>query len=558
LKNLRFSVEHLLRHRSTPYLAILFTQFPILSRIYSWEPDQHHDGVMFAAAVAVSQGDLPNRDTFAQYGPVTPLVQGVWLFLTSPTVLSMRRLSVIFVIIISVLMYHLLKKVVGRSLAVLLNAAWVLTGPFGLPWSSLITTALSLALIALISSTTPPTQSTRKQTVNLSIAGVICAIGIFTRIHFVVIALSVFLFLRLRTDLHNKFRLNYFEISFLVSLFSIVFTMSYFKLLNPYIEQCIIWAFGKYSTAPELSKSLLIDFLWIPIVASVFLTMLSWIGISRKSKPFIVRTLPLVLILFVALTSVLTSRLSRTGEQTLRNPRILLIDGSQKLLYGVGYSAITLLVILVIYFFIKQKKSLKKYPPAVWIAVAAMAQLYPFFDPHHVWFISPVVIVAVVTLVDLCKFSFQDSVQLGLRPLLSIIVVALLAQLSLNASQTRYHYSSPQMLGMASIWRSADEIDRTLLALNRLAIPKSVQFECADGLFAVANGRYLASSPMFVTWGPSIEATTKSKQLFVCYLDDEKIGIYLNSGYKIVFKEKWQPLTSPVDRNYWNVLFTIP
>lgn len=556
--NLRHSVEHLLRHRSTPYLTILFAQFPILSIIYSWEPDQHHDGVMFAAAVAVSQGDLPNRDTFAQYGPVTPLVQGVWLSLTSPTVLSMRRLSVIFIIAISLLMYHLVKKFVGRSVAVLLNAAWVLTGPFGLPWSSLITTALSLALIALISSATYPTQSTRKQNGYLSIAGVICAIGIFTRIHFVVIAFSVFLFLKLRTNLQKKFRLNYFEISFLLSLFYIVLIMGYFKLLNPYIEQCIIWAFGKYSTAPELSKSLLIDFLWIPIIASVLLTMLFLIGFSRKSKPFIAKTFPLVLILFVALTSVLTSRLTRTGEQTLRNPRILLIDGSQKFLYGVGYSAITLLVILAIYFFIKQKMSLEMYPPAVWIAVAAMAQLYPFFDPHHVWFISPVVIVAVVTLVDLCQFSFQDKIRLGLRPLLSIIVVALFVQLGLNASQSRYHYSSPQMLGMSSIWRSADEIDRTLFALNKSAIPNSVQFECADGLFAVANGKYLASSPMFVTWGPSIEPTTKSKQLFACYLDDEKIDSYLNRGYEIVFKEKWQPLALQVDRKYWNVLFRIP
>ena len=558
MRNPVASVGQILRHRFTSYLTIIFTQFPILSIIYSWEPDPHHDGVMFAAAVAVSQGGLPNRDAFAQYGPVTPLLQGVWLSLTSPTVLNMRRLSVIFIVAVSVLMYYLLKKVVSRSHAFLLNAAWVFTGPFGLPWSSLVTTALSLALIALIGSATSPGRSTRKQAIYLSIAGVICAIGIFTRIHFILIALSVFLFLKFRSSLLNRSGLNYFDISFLLSLVSIVSIMGYLKLLNPYIQQCIIWAFGRYSTAPELSKSLLIDFLWIPTIASVFLTMLVLIGFSGKSQSLIGKTFSFLLILSVALTSILTSRLTRTGEPTPRNPRILLIDGSQKFLYGVGYSAITFLVILTIYFFVKQKKSLQNYPPAVWIAVAALGQLYPFFDPHHVWFISPILIVAVVTLADLCKFPYQELIQSGLRPLLTIIVIALLAQLGLNASQSRYHYSSPQMLGMSSIWRSADETDRTLLALNRSAIPDSVHFDCADGLFAVANGKYLASSPMFVTWGPSIKNTTKARQLFACYLDDKQIKDYLKGGYEIVFKEQWQPLTLSVDRNYWNILFTIP
>jgi hypothetical protein len=539
-------------------MTIIFTQFPILSIIYSWEPDPHHDGVMFAAAVAISQGDLPNRDAFAQYGPVTPLLQGAWLSLTSPTVLNMRRLSVIFIVAISILMYYLLKKVVGRSLAVLLNAAWVFTGPFGLPWSSLITTALSLALIALIGSATFPGQSTRKQAMYLSIAGLFCAIGIFTRIHFILIALSVFLFLKFRSILINRLQLNYFDISFILSLVSIVLIMGYFNLLNPYIQQCIIWAFGKYSTAPELSKSLLIDFLWIPVIASVFLIMLFLIGFSGKSQSIIAKTFSFLLILSVALTSILTSKLTRTGEPTPRNPRILLIDGSQKFLYGVGYSAITFLVILTVYFFVKQKKSLQKYPPAVWIALAALAQLYPFFDPHHVWFISPILIVAVITLADLCKFSYRELIQSGLRPFLTIMVVALVAQLGLSASQSRYHYSSPQMLGMSSIWRSANETDRTLLALNSSAIPNSVQFECADGLFAVANGKYLASSPMFVTWGPSTKTTTRASQLFECYIDDKQVSVYLKNGYEIVFKEKWQPLTLRVDQNYWNVLFTIP
>ena len=558
MTNLVILIGRVIRHRFTPYLAIVFTQLPILSIIYSWEPDQHHDGVMFAAAVAVSQGDLPNRDTFAQYGPVTPLVQGMWLFLTSPTVLNMRRLSVIFILIISVLMYHLLRKVTGRSLALLLNATWVLTGPFGLPWSSLITTALSLSVIALISSAISASRSPRKQAIYLGITGFICTVGIFTRVHFVLIAVSVFLFMKFRRGTQNRFGLNYFDFSFLTSTAFIVLIMSHFNLIIPYIQQCIVWAFGTYSKAPELSKSLLIDFLWIPTIGTVFLTLLLGIGFSKQTHSIIGKRLPVVLVLLFALTMVVSSRLMRTGEQTLRNPKILLIDGSQKFLYGIGYFAITFFIILALYFFVKQKKALQKYPVAVWVAAAALGQLYPFFDPHHVWFISPILIVALLSLFDLQKFGFRGLIYSGLKPMLTIIIVALFAQFALNTNQVRYQYSSPQMLGMSSIWRSADEIDRTLMAMNAYAIPNSVQFECADGLFAVGNGKYLANSPMFVTWGPPTNATTKTKQLFGCYLDSSQIVSYLDDGYSIVFKQKWQPLTSPVDRKYWNVLFKTP
>jgi hypothetical protein len=545
------------RHRFAPYLMIIFTQFPILSIIYSWEPDQHHDGVMFATAVAVSQGDLPNRDTFAQYGPVTPLLQGLWLHLTSPTVLNLRLLTVIFLVAISLLMYRLLNPFVGRSLAILLNFAWVLTGPFGLPWSSVITTFFGLSLIVLLDCATYPSQNTQRQNMYLSIAGFVCAIGIFTRIHFVLIALSAMLFLKFSSRFSSTYRLNFFDRSFFVTLLSITALMSYLKMLAPYLQQCIMWAFGRYSTAPEFSKSLLIDFLWIPITAAVFIVLMFLIGFSKRSSSILLKSLPLVLAVTVSLSAVVFSRLSRTGEQTLRNPRILLIDGSQKFLYGIGYAAVTCLVILTVFFFVKQKMAWRKYPPASWIALAALAQLYPFFDPHHVWFISPILIVAVFALIHLCKFKFLESIHLGLRPFLTVVVIALFVQFGVSANQSRYDYTSPQMIGMSSVWRSADEIDRTLLALNRFAIPKSVQYDCADGLFAVGNGKYLANSPMFVTWGPTYKSPTKAKQLFGCYLDDKQIDSYIRNGYQIVFKEEWQPLTSPVDRKYWNVLFAV-
>jgi hypothetical protein len=228
------------------------------------------------------------------------------------------------------------------------------------------------------------------------------------------------------------------------------------------------------------------------------------------------------------------------------------------MLYGVGYFAITIFIIVSVIFIKQSRFNLRMISLEFWVAAAALAQLYPFFDPHHVWFVTPMLIIGLISFSFRIEVKCKDLLFKGAKPVLFIIVLVLFSQFCVSASQARYEYLSPQMKGMYSIWRSADEIDKTLIKLNELAIPGSVQFDCRDGLYAVANGKYLANSPMFVTWGPMLTATSEEKQLFACYVDQKQIRSYLSSGYSIVFKTEWQPLTYPNDRKYWNVLFKTP
>lgn len=542
------------RHKFAPYFMIVLAQLPILLKIYSWEPDQHHDGVMFAAAVAVREGKLPNKDVFAQYGPVTPWIQGIWLRLTSPTVLNMRILTVFFILGISILIYRLLQRFLSRKLALLTSFAWVLTGPFGLPWSSLITTFLTLLTIQVISEVGKRRASNSRDVLYVT-ASLCFVVGTFTRVHFVLIGIAVGIYLRLTGERLRIFRLNTFEIASFVNFSIFLMVFQYLGILKPYLQQCIFWAFGSYSTAPELSKSLVIDFLWIPAVGIFVIAMLYLLGNFANHNKFWVKHSPFLFVLFIYASSLVGSRLARTGEQTLRNPRILFIDASQKMLYGIGYSAITIFVIFTLVLLKRSQFKLKNFPLEFWVAAASLAQLYPFFDPHHVWFVTPTLMVALISIFPRCEMNTEQVFIKGASPLLLVAFTALFTQFWLNTTQIRYEYISPQMKGMESIWRSADEIDRTLILLNQFAIPESVQFECSDGLYAVANEKYLANSPMFVTWGPRLESTRTAKQLFACYLDRSQIQSYLDSGYSIIFKTEWQPLTYPNDRKYWNVLF---
>lgn len=551
------AIVGLIRLKVTPYLFIVISELPLLLKIYSWEPDQHHDGVMFAAAVAVRDGNLPNRDVFAQYGPITPWIQGLWLRFTSPTVFNMRILSVIFIIGISLLMFRLLKRHLSVSLALLSTLAWTLTGPFGLPWSSLVTTFLAL-LIVLTTAVAIKQKDEKYHHVLLAFAALIFVVGTFTRIHFALIGIAVGIFLRFKKEKTNFFLINYYETASFLLFLAFFFVFNYIGILEPYLEQCVIWAFGSYSTAPELSKSLIIDFFWIPIVGSFILSLMYWLGYKTKSLKFLGKYLPLLVMFIIFCSTLIGSRLTRSGEQTLRNPRILFIDASQKMLYGVGYSAITIFVIVSVIILKQSRYNLRVLPLEFWIAAASLAQLYPFFDPHHVWFVTPMLIIGLISSSAHFETKTKNIFIQGLKPLLLVVVLVLCSQFWVNASQARYKYISPQMKGMESIWRSADEIDTTLLKLNEFSIPASVQFDCRDGLYAVANGKYLANSPMFVTWGPKTAANSGVKQLFACYVDRKQIESYLDSGYTIIFKTEWQPLTYPNDRKYWNVLFKTP
>ena len=65
---------------------IQITYFLIQSK---WDPDPHHDGYVYAQALAASEGMVPNRDFFAMYGPLNPFLQGIWLNITNHNLISL-------------------------------------------------------------------------------------------------------------------------------------------------------------------------------------------------------------------------------------------------------------------------------------------------------------------------------------------------------------------------------------------------------------------------------------------------------------------------------------
>ena len=98
-------VRKILNQKTFAAIFITITNLIFFANISRFDPDPHHDGVMFTAALASALGKVPNREFFAQYGPLTPVLQGMWLDLTSPTLFNLRLLHAIILTISALLMF---------------------------------------------------------------------------------------------------------------------------------------------------------------------------------------------------------------------------------------------------------------------------------------------------------------------------------------------------------------------------------------------------------------------------------------------------------------------
>ena len=94
------------------------------------DPDPHHDGIQYGAALGVSEGLHIQSEVFSQYGPVTAWIQGVTLWLLGPELLWIRLLNVFLVVAVAIAMSLILTRTFGfGALAALAPIAWVAASP---------------------------------------------------------------------------------------------------------------------------------------------------------------------------------------------------------------------------------------------------------------------------------------------------------------------------------------------------------------------------------------------------------------------------------------------
>ena len=105
---------------------------------------------------------------------------------------------------------------------------------------------------------------------------------------------------------------------------------------------------------------------------------------------------------------------------------------------------------------------------------------------------------------------------------------------------------------MYGSWTSANSIDQTLMMLEEEA--PGIEIQCADGIYAGAGGRYLSVDEKFVYWGPERKQQRSSERVFLCYVDQNTVNSYVESGWKVKFKVLFSSNIGNTNISTWNVL----
>jgi hypothetical protein len=521
-------------------------QFTLLGLAMRLDPDPHHDGILYGAAVSVKNGGFPNRDAFAQYGPLIPELQGLWLRLFGPSLFYIRFQALLIFILCSIAIWYVAKNYFPPISAFTISSAWVLALPSVLPWPNIYTTLI--AILSLLTLVDIPRRQLRDRPVATIIASALIGIGTFGRIHLLAIFVLVLIYLIVSQNQRPK--IVFWLLGYFGSVSTILFVIFLNGSLSSFITQCISWPLTKYA-GPELSKSYLVGFLWYPIIfffIASSVVFIAWLLKKYRSSFF---SLLIAVSAFMSLLWI--SRQDRVGNLTLANPRILAIDSATNMLNSISYFAAFLMVLCSIYLLFNSRKIRPEVAISILYCAGILTQLYPLYDVNHLWLISPILlIVCLVTFGDHSLFSKHRKD--GTMFVLTGVCVALVAQLLLFISIPREPFESPSLKGMYAPARFTFYLDKTMKDLTSFAAPESTLFECENGLYAGAGGNYLASSPAFVNWGPSNESFDVNDLIFMCDATDQEIEMKTKSGYTVIFKTPLVYFGDSEESGLWRVL----
>lgn len=548
------------RSKHLPAITVAGSLFGIFLTRAAWDPDPHHDGVMYAAAIAVREGLLPNRDVFAQYGPLVPEIQGVWLKFFGPTLIHLRILNALLLVAIGFLLFTLARKRVGSLTAALIVLAWALTSPRpclhscsnlttlnNLPWPSVFSTLIIMAALYLLDSVWTVKSKPKIRNLIFGLIGVLMIAGSFARIQlfasFLVVA--ILLFWKRKREIHRAKAYSFLFGGLISALVSATLLIES-GIWGPFLNQSIVWSFDTYGKS-SVSHSTLIDLLWYPTIAAIFLSLwaiISWsIRTQKKVLKIPILLVPTALFLIAFLNLNLYS--TKFSNAQVQNENFLL-DASSNLLSCVGFISVAYILYQISPKRFRNSSLLNHRSGSdterglvqvvsLGIAATTLLQLYPLFDPLHLWWITPVLIAAIL-IGGTDTLNLLQSHQPVARSILIGLAIAGLFQLTMNARVNRIPFHDPALQGMKASPEQARRLDSTMQMLSTFGTPRRIKFFCSDGLYAAAGGKYLASGGNFVDWGDmsAIHDEAEYQQVFVCNVRSSSIRDFQQIGWTLI------------------------
>lgn len=565
-----------LRANYRRYLCTFFTvcaQSVFLFLHMRNDPEPYHSGFVYAQALAVSQGLLPNLNFLSPYGVTGPVLGGIWLALTDNSLLSLHIFYGILTILTGYMLQRALSGHLGFGPALTLNIVWVLTFITTIPWPSIITTLFTLVSFYLLGQfVSDKGASLRKVYLSVFFSVFLLHLAILTRIHIAVALILISAVLILKNELLNKGVIRAWFLANLVIGVSLIALLSLMGVFMQYVNQAILWPLT-YFSSPPLGIAYWINYLWFPLflfaVVFHYRVLVRVLAITNLKK----RLLYLTSILGISsfLVFLIASIDTTNAAPTLRDPLGFFSVFRSNSQVALGFAVCCLFVIAVFRDFImigrfqKERKKSDHFSISQGmyfsLGIVGLVQLVPLHDNVHIWFITPLLAVAAFGLL----FSYKPRV-IRKSPFIlvsSILILSQLLSFERMMSVERVQMQSSELRGMYGSAEFARTTDAIMLELAKLGPGRTLRNECPAGLFSLSERRFVSVDGNFIgnffviftDYVPKVdERNVDPEHVFLCNITFLEAEYWLNQGYKEIFKLANTENESPTPKLYSVIL----
>lgn len=211
--------------------------------------DPHHDGIMLKPALDMIAGKVLFKESFAQYGILTTIIQALALKIFGSYLITIRLLTAFFYSLISLLLYFIYKRFLPRFLLIVSLFIWLFMAPYYLvtflPWSSVYSLFFQLLVVYLFILFLE--NKSFKYFIFGSIVTAIIfwfrqSVGLFTSLAVIVYFIYLFITKRIEKQVLKTYLLYYFSICLSVSFIFILYLFLNHSL-NDWFKQSILLLF---------------------------------------------------------------------------------------------------------------------------------------------------------------------------------------------------------------------------------------------------------------------------------------------------------------------------
>lgn len=541
---------------SKKYFLVLSTVLYFIAIIYllKFNPDPHHDGILFSAGSATSNGLVPQLDYLFIWGPLFPYLLSI-PFITWNSLLSLRIFGYIIICITAFLIYRVNNRNLPRHISAMLSVTWLASYPAISIYSSNIwPTAMTswpnmygfMMILISILILLNQKKSNEKYIFLPFIAGTFAVASIFIRFNFIALYFGLFVFVAL------KYKYSKATILFVLPalIISLVF---YLNRKSDFIEAWVTQTFtalksGGYNTGiPSVSLlGLTRAFASIFLLAAIYSVLLCLVQNITKRKLIISLVLSMITAIYILISKIE----NKTFSLGKLDPWIDKINSE----FSLGYVAVSLLCLIPLtYWGYKQRDfDIESNPNQVLLCILAFVTL-PLnhnLNIDYIWLNSIFLVSYAVPL--LLKFTKLNYLSFFIPSLIFSLAVLVFGVINMNAKNV-YQFTNPPLIGMKSVdFKAGQDLDAELKLIN--AIPNNSQFQnlCENSIYALGEKHFKYPSNALSYSDVSIFSTRMKPKsdawIFKCsistidYVNAKNkmnfSGVKLNSGlYSVVYKE---------------------